>query len=231
MCSIILRISGDGVLIGANRDEMLGREWDPPAAYWPELPGVVAGRDRSAGGSWLGINAHGLAAAVLNRTGTLGPAPGKRSRGELPLLALREASLQEAEAKMLALDAGQYRSFNLVLADARGAVFLRGLEAGAPQAQRLDAGCWMITSGEANDTASPRIARHLPKFRTARAEDWPALLADDAPPEDSALNIPPHGGFGTVSSALITLRRAAPPEFLFAAGPPGLAPFRAVRLA
>ena len=231
MCSIILRIAAGGVQIGANRDEMLARGWDSPAEFWPDLPGVVAGRDRTAGGTWLGINRHGLVAAVLNRHGTLGPAAGKRSRGELPLLALGESSPEAAKAKILALDAGTYRSFNLVLADAKGALFFRGLETGAPQLQPLGQGTWMITSGEANDLTSPRIARHLPKFTAAPAESWPALLADNAAPEESALNIPPRDGFGTVSSALITLSRSTPPSWDFAPGPPHLAAFAPVSLA
>ncbi|EGO94617.1 NRDE family protein, partial [Acidiphilium sp. PM] len=59
MCSLILSfLPGDAwpVVIGANRDEMLARPWDPPAAHWPERPGVIAGRDRTAGGTWLGLN-------------------------------------------------------------------------------------------------------------------------------------------------------------------------------
>jgi uncharacterized protein with NRDE domain len=230
MCSIILRIAADGVLIGANRDEMIARAWDGPAQYWPDLPGVVAGRDRTAGGTWLGINRHGLVAAVLNRHGTLGPAAGKRSRGELPLLALSKSSLETAKAKILALDAGAYRSFNLVLADSTRALFFRGLETGAPQLQVLGNGTCMITSGEANDLTSPRIARHLPKFTAAPAESWPELLADNAPPEESALNIPPRDGFGTVSSALITLSRTTPPSWIFAPGAPHLATFEPVSL-
>ncbi len=230
MCSIVLRITADGVLIGANRDEMLTRPWDAPGRYWPAMPGVVAGRDRLGGGTWLGINRHGLMAAVLNRRGTLGPEAGKRSRGELPLLALAEARLAAATARIRALDAADYRSFNLVLADAGGAVFLRGLESGAPDAQSLPPGIWMITSGEANDLTSPRIARHLPKFAAAPASDWPSLLADNAPPEESAINLPPRHGFGTVCSAVITLSRAAPPRLLFAPGPPHSQAFRPVAL-
>lgn len=226
----MLRISETGVLIGANRDERIDRAWDPPAQYWPDLPGVVAGRDRTAGGTWLGMNRHGTVAAVLNRHGTLGPAANKRSRGELPLLALGETTLAAAGQKILGLDAGAYRSFNLVLADATGALFFRGLESGAPLVEPLSAGSWMITSGEANDPGLPRIARHLPKFTAAPAESWPALLADHTPPDDSALNILPHDGFGTVSAALITLSRTAPPDWLFAPGPPHLAAFEPVSL-
>src|SRR5438270_5185907 len=106
---------------------MLDRPWDPPAAYWPERPGVVAGRDRSGGGTWMGVNRHGVVATVLNRPGSLGPAAGKRSRGELPLMALAASSTEAAGATVAELDAGQYRTFNMVLADRDGAIFVRGL--------------------------------------------------------------------------------------------------------
>jgi uncharacterized protein with NRDE domain len=231
MCSIILRITAAGILIGANRDERIDRAWDPPAPYWPEYPGIIAGRDRIAGGTWLALNQHGMMAAILNRHGTLGPAAGKRSRGELPLLALAETSLDAAAAKIRSLDAGAYRSFNFVIADAASAMLFRGLEAGAPEMQILDPGTWMITSGEPNERSLPRIARHLPKFETAPAAAWPALLADNSPPAESALNISPDDGFATVSSAVITLSKTALPVWLFASGPPDIAAFEPVALA
>ena len=55
------------VVIGANRDEMIGRPALPPARHWPDRPEVVAGRDLLAGGSWLGVNDWGVAAAILDR--------------------------------------------------------------------------------------------------------------------------------------------------------------------
>ncbi len=84
MCSlIILRRPGHDwpLLLAANRDEMYQRPASPPGRHWDDRPEVVAGLDRTAGGSWLGINDHGLSAAVLNREGSLGPEPGRRSRG------------------------------------------------------------------------------------------------------------------------------------------------------
>ena len=95
MCTVILlRRPGHTwpLLMAANRDERIDRAWDPPAAHWPDRPGIVGGRDRSAGGTWMAANGAGVVAAVLNRPGSLGPAPGKRSRGELPLVALMPAS-------------------------------------------------------------------------------------------------------------------------------------------
>jgi uncharacterized protein with NRDE domain len=227
MCSIILRTGSDGVLIGANRDEILARSWEGPAEYWP---GMIGGRDLLGGGTWMAINRHGVLAAVLNRHGSLGPAPGKRSRGELPLLALRETSANAAAERLRHLDAGAYRSFNLVLADPGGAFLLRGLEHATPDMQALASGTVMLTSGEPNDMSLPRIARHLPKFATADFSDWGALLADRSPPWESSLNIPERDEFGTACSSLLRLSATATPQWWFAAGAPHEAAFETVPL-
>ena len=221
--------------LAANRDERLDRAWDPPAAYWPDHPGVIAGRDRTAGGTWMGLNRHSVAAAVLNRQGSLGPAPGKRSRGELPLLALDHPTAESAAQAIGALDAGQWRSFNLVLADATGAVFVRGLGQGRPQARRLTPGLHMVTAHDPDDLESPRVACHLPHFAAAPPPDpaagwqvWQDLLADRQGEPAEQLNVAPRGGFGTVCSALLALPAKEPPVWLFAAGPPHAAPFRLI---
>ncbi|MDI3309535.1 MAG: NRDE family protein [Acetobacteraceae bacterium] len=241
MCTVILlRRPGHAwpALIAANRDERLDRAWDPPAAWWPDRPGVIGGRDRSAGGTWMAANPAGLVAAVLNRPGSLGPAPGKRSRGELPLLALEHGSAAAAAAAIAALPADEWRPFNMLLADRREGFFLRGTGTGRPEAEPLPAGVSMITAHDPNDLSSPRTARHLPRFRAASPpcpdrEDWSAweaLLADDtyklSPAE--ALRVPPVGGFGTVCSSLLALGADGRLLWRFAAGPAGATPFRPV---
>lgn len=215
MCSIILKIDAQGVFIGANRDEMVSRLWEMPAAYWP---GVVAGRDVLAGGTWAGVNRHGVVAAILNREGSLGPAPGKNSRGELPIMALAHKTAASAADALKRLDAGMYRSFNLVVADSAGGFLLRGLEAGPPVTSKLENGVTMITSGEPNDVSHPRIAKHLPRFAAAGFEDWGALLADSSGAWETTLNIPERNGFATVCSSLIALPRHGNPEWRFAVG-------------
>ncbi len=237
MCTFILLFRpahAFPMLIAANRDEMLDRPWTPPAAHWPDRPCVVGGMDLLAGGTWLAVNGAGLVAGVLNRTGSLGPQAGRRSRGELPLRALRHGSAAAAAAAMAGLDGSAYRSFNLVLADAHGAYCLRGLGEGAVGVAALAPGLHMVTANDPDDLANPRVARHLPKFAAAEPpcppdwRAWPALLADDGGRFAEALNVPPTQGFGTASSALLA---AGPPgvrQFLFAAGTPGQAPYRAV---
>jgi len=224
------------MLVAANRDEKLDRPWASPASHWPDQPDVTGGLDQLAGGTWLAVNTAGVVAAVLNRLGSLGPAPGKRSRGELPLLALRHKTAAEAASSLEGLDSAPWRSFNLVLADRHGAWFLRGTGHGKVHCQAIAAGVHMVTAREPDDFSSPRIARNLMRFRKASRpsppewSDWPRLLSDRTLPMDAAINIPPFSGFGTASSALVGLAEDGGRQFLFAPGPPDEATFSPVAL-
>lgn len=223
MCTVvILRRPGHDwpVLIAANRDEMRDRLWSPPARHWPDRPEVVAGIDRLAGGTWLGLNDHGVVASVMNRPGTLGPAPGLRSRGELVLEALDHADADAARQALAALDPRAYRAFNLAIADNRDAFWVRALGPDGPprvQIAAIPAGLSMITARDLNDAASPRIRLHLPRFRAAAPPDvdsgdwhgWEALLAsregEDGTGPEGAMLVVTETGFGTSSSSLIAL--------------------------
>lgn len=224
MCSIILAIGAEGVFAAANRDEMTNRPWEPPAEYWP---GICGGRDSLAGGTWLALNRNGVMAAVLNREGTLGPAPGKESRGRLPLRALQYAGAGEAAEAIGALDAGAYRAFNLVLADAGAAFFIRGLGVGHPDIVPLAPGVHMVTAGEPDDVSRPRIARHLQHFQAAPFARWGELLADSSGGRADQINIraDQNNGFGTVCASIVSLPSRGMAEHRFAAGPPDIAEF------
>ena len=135
MCTlVILRRPGHDwpVLIAANRDEMIDRSWLPPGRHWPDRAQVTAGQDELAGGTWLGVNDDGLAAGILNRTGALGPAAGKRSRGELVLDALDHADAAASACALADIDGEAYRPFNLVVADSDEAFWLRHDASKAP---------------------------------------------------------------------------------------------------
>jgi hypothetical protein len=224
------------IVLVANRDERLERPWDPPAAWWPEQPDVIGGRDRLAGGTWMAVNRFGVMAAALNRPGMLGPEPGKRSRGELPLMALHHPTAAAAADAIEALDAGLWRGFNLVIADQRAAIFVRGLGRGRPESWPLPSGVSMVTSHDPNDTASPRVARHLPRLRAAAAPEpgnwaaWQTILADRGGAEAEQINVGPRGGYGTSCSSFVAWPQTGAPLWLFAAGPPDTAPFVPVGL-
>ncbi len=255
MCTLVILRRPDSpwpVLIAANRDEMLDRPWSPPGRHWPDRPEVVAGKDNLAGGSWLGINSTGVVAGVLNRHGTLGPAPGLRSRGELVLEALDHTDAAEAAKAFEGLDPKAYRSFNLIIADNRDAFFVRSLGAAGLKVQPIPPGLSMVTAHELNDESSARIRYHRPRFAEAPVPDpergdwaaWQKLLASREHEPDAG----PHGaitivtdekdrrkGYGTSSSSLIAIAaagRTTPPGVVwrFAPGAPDVTAFQDVKL-
>jgi hypothetical protein len=246
MCTLILlRQSGGAwpLVVAANRDEMAGRPWRPPGRHWPDRPEVVAGLDELAGGSWLGVNDHGVVAAVLNRVGTLGPAAGKRSRGELVLEALDHADAADAVDALVHLEPHSYRPFNMVVADNRDAFWLRA-DGHAVDAHPIADGVHMLTAMDLDDRASPRVAAYLPRVGALAPPDpvsdwggWPALLGDRGGGTDGeeqpAMCFTRDDGFGTVSSSLIALPAidvadTRPPVWLFAPGRPDHTPFAPV---
>jgi len=54
------------LILAANRDEFYRRP-TTAAAYWPDGPGVVGGRDLRAGGTWLALSRSGRLAADQGR--------------------------------------------------------------------------------------------------------------------------------------------------------------------
>ena len=72
------------VLVAANRDELLGRETRPFGRHWPGEP-WQGGLDVSGGGTWAGVHDGAFGVFILNQRESLGPSPGKRSRGLLAL--------------------------------------------------------------------------------------------------------------------------------------------------
>jgi hypothetical protein len=232
------------VIIGANRDEMIDRPAKAPARHWPDRPEVMAGLDLLAGGSWLGLNDWGVAAAVLNRTGSLGPAAGLRSRGELVLEALDHADAVDAAAALSYLDPGSYRSFNLIVADNRDGFWLRHTGRGRIEARPLPDGLSVIAAGDLDELTTPRLACAQPLFRAAPPPDperdewaaWQDLLGDDggfsgSPPEAAMRFLTAHR-FATVSSAMVALPAEPSPErlpvFRYAAWLPEPSPWRNV---
>ena len=106
MCTATWLIHRDGFELYFNRDESVRRG----AAHAPEileLDGVrcLAPRDADAGGTWLGVNEHGLAVGLLNAWDGLEPA--RPEPGELLCSSsLERARAQEVRAGVLARLAG-----------------------------------------------------------------------------------------------------------------------------
>ena len=250
MCTVVILRRPEHpwpIIMGANRDEMLSRPWTPPGRHWSDRADVVAGRDDLAGGTWMGLNDSGLAACILNRHGSLGPAPGKRSRGELVLEALDHADAR-ASAKALAdINPEAYRPFNLVITDNTEAWWLSlTADAEAITAFPIPTGLSVFTAHDRNDLTDLRIANYLPSFEAAQPPnpetgnwtEWRGLLGATKT-QGSAINAMSFrmdNGFGTSSSSLLALPSVETahgpdkirPVWLFAPGPPESSKFTPV---
>jgi len=53
------------MLLAFGRDEVLSRP-SSPAHFWEDQPGLLAGRDLQAGGTWLGVTNTGRVAFLTN---------------------------------------------------------------------------------------------------------------------------------------------------------------------
>lgn len=210
------------LVVAANRDEFYARPASG-AHFWEDRPDILAGRDLSAGGTWLGISRGGRFATVTNFAEEEGPSEVPSSRGELPERFL--AGDDPAHHFAHHLHGLRYRGFNLLLWDGEGLVYTsnRG------HSQDLEPGVYGLANAELGATW-PKVVRGR-RFLTdqvgagADADALIDLLADRHLPPDDAL---PRRGrplelerrvapcfisgtdYGTRASTAVIFRRATP---------------------
>jgi uncharacterized protein with NRDE domain len=116
VCLIVLawRVHPDAALIvAANRDEFHARP-AAPAGFWDDAPGILAGRDLEAGGTWMGVSRGGRFAAVTNYRGAREPRAAQ-SRGALVTEFLDSGELPGKYVANLKL--ADFSGFNLLASD------------------------------------------------------------------------------------------------------------------
>lgn len=101
------------LILAANRDEFHARPAQP-AHWWDEHPDLLAGRDLSAGGTWMGITRAGRIAAVTNYRDPASHNPTALSRGELTTRFLLNQPLPEDYTGQLLRQAEEYNGYNLL---------------------------------------------------------------------------------------------------------------------
>ena len=119
MCTVTLLRLSRGYRLVVNRDESRSR----PEALGPKI--VQAGDrqaiwpiDPAGGGTWVGVNDVGLAAALLNlNAGPSSVVPGLRTRGAIIPLLLESASLAGAIDRLSLLSLDGFGPFQLMLTD------------------------------------------------------------------------------------------------------------------
>jgi hypothetical protein len=227
MCllAIFYRVVDDAPLVvGANREEMYARPSELPHIL--DGPSrAVAGIDKLAGGTWLGVNQRGLLVAVTNRMKTR-PVAQPRSRGLLAREMLECRSAQESiELATRELDMHRYLGCNVVCADSdRVVVFQAG---DWLRIKMIPPGLHVLTNEDINDGRDPRLGYALDFLSQQPYEtSFDCIQAlrqlcrhrggDGTPP------ICLRGELkGTVSSTLVVLRKSLGRSiYLHAPGPP-----------
>lgn len=169
---------------------------------------ILAPRDRRAGGTWLGLNAAGLFAAVTNRIGTP-PDPARRSRGLLVVDVLAAARAEDAAERIERLATDAYNPFNLLIADDETAHVFSC--AGALERVDLRPGVHVIGNAPFGESTG-KIERQRKSAEAAarapadRVLDRLADLCRDHAGEDPRAATCVHAGpYGTSSSTLLWL--------------------------
>lgn len=118
MCTVsYIPLSDQHYILGSNRDEMKTR----PKARKPEVKdgGLwIAPTDTSAGGTWIGVNKHGLGFTIINNYQAVPPEESLKKKAKsrgliIPSLADSE-NLQSVTGKMQALNPSDYNPFELI---------------------------------------------------------------------------------------------------------------------
>jgi uncharacterized protein with NRDE domain len=117
MCLIFLSFNQHPdypLIIAANRDEF----YDRPASsmgLWPEYPNILAGKDLTGGGTWLGVTKSGHFAMLTNYRDMANLKANAPTRGKLVLDYL--AGEFDPSNYLLAIDASSslYNGYNIIL--------------------------------------------------------------------------------------------------------------------
>lgn len=102
------------LIVAANRDEFYDRPTDV-AAFWPDYPDLLAGKDLSGGGTWLGITRTGRFGALTNYRDLEGMNPDAPTRGRIIIDYLTGEDSSEEYLSQLAEASNQYNKFSVIL--------------------------------------------------------------------------------------------------------------------
>ncbi len=206
MCILFLAIRRHRdypLVIAANRDEYHDRP-SRGMHWWEDEPDILAGRDLTAGGTWLGVHRNGAFAAVTNFRGVGGQRADARSRGELVSRFLASGGIVEDYHRFLARDHWKYNPFNLVYGN-RDGLFTWGHD--DPEARPLGDGFHSVSNGPM-DQPWPKmsrgvaeLSRHVRGDETLLAESLLPVMLDAAPAPDSEL---PDTGYGLERERLLS---------------------------
>jgi len=208
------------LVIAANRDEYFDRPSRPPGILATK-PMIMAGKDLLAGGTWLGINEHGLVAGVLNRSvEKKNWNADTKSRGLLCLDILHLMTPSQVCALLEEQQGSAYQPFNLFFANGKEFYVAYNRAEGIEWVQ-LQKGVHVLTNTSVYDVRSEKKGRAYSLFSPVAADPGlepdpsscvhtlKSVLSDHHNKTSEKDAICVHtSSYGTVSSSIIFYNRA-----------------------
>lgn len=176
------------LVLAANRDEFFARP-TAPMAHWQDAPDVLAGRDLTGGGTWLGMTRTGRFAAITNYRDPQDVRHDAPSRGLLVSDFLRGREPPGAYLERLVGEAHRYNGFSLLVGDGDDLFYFCNRE---KVARELKPGLYGL-SNHLLDEPWPKVERakrglmSLLETDAFDANHLLALLADGDQAPDEAL--------------------------------------------
>jgi uncharacterized protein with NRDE domain len=169
------------LVVAGNRDEFHDR-LAAPLGWWTDVPGILAGRDLRAGGTWMGLSRSGRFAVVTNFRNVESAAPeGSPSRGQLVPRFLGDDRAPGPFVEELSEAAPRFAGFNLLVGGSSSLHYYSNAVDERPR--ELPPGIYGL-SNHRLDEPWPKLTRTRARFTAALEDEDPApadlldLLAD-----------------------------------------------------
>ncbi|WP_339254474.1 NRDE family protein [Sporosarcina sp. FSL W8-0480] len=130
MCLINFHVQDHPIyrlIVAANRDEFYERP-TAPAHFWEDKPYLLAGRDLSQKGTWLGITKNGRFAALTNYRNPSEQGKDVRSRGEIVTNFLESDKTATEFLDCLQKKRSEYAGFNVIAGTAEELFYYSNVE-------------------------------------------------------------------------------------------------------
>jgi len=199
------------LVVAANRDEFFERP-ALPAAFWPDEPHILAGRDLKEGGTWMGITKGGRFAVLTNYRDPSRLKPDRKSRGHLVQNYLTSQSEPATFIETLGDSAADYNGFNLLFGDIRTLFYYSNQQG---ELRSLAAGVHGLSNALLDDRW-PKVTRgrttleQIMRNEVINPEDLFRMMADQQQPDDHDL---PHTGVGLEMERILAPAFVSSPNY------------------
>lgn len=160
------------LILAANRDEFYNRK-TRPAQFWEEKPGILAGKDLEAGGTWMGISKTGRIAMITNYRDLSNIRPDAPSRGKLVLNYLTSEEKSKEYLTPFEKPGNPFNGYNLIVGNPEELFY---------QSNYSEKGIEKIPTG-VHGLSNALLNTPWPKLELGKKKLQNIIKADDIDPE------------------------------------------------